>query len=135
MLPAVADARADGTGYATDDPHLRRWCTGATVRNQPYLRPDLWQPVRTAADYRHTPSATVNLGPVYAAAGRAGLDVLVLDQTQPDINMPVVKVVVPGLRHFWPRFALGRLFDVPVALGRQAERTAYGNLNPIPIFI
>jgi ribosomal protein S12 methylthiotransferase accessory factor len=58
-----------------------------------------------------------------------------LDQTRPDINMPVVKVVVPGLRHFWPRFAPGRLYDVPVRLGRLAEPTAYEDLNPIPVYL
>jgi ribosomal protein S12 methylthiotransferase accessory factor len=49
--------------------------------------------------------------------------------------MPVVKVVVPGLRHFWPRFAPGRLFDVPVRLGRLPRPTAYADLNPIPLYV
>ena len=48
---------------------------------------------------------------------RAGLDFLVLDQTRPDIEVPVVRVIVPGLRHFYRRFAPGRLYDVPVKLG------------------
>jgi ribosomal protein S12 methylthiotransferase accessory factor len=60
---------------------------------------------------------------------------MVLDQTRPDVNMPVVKVIVPGLRHFWPRFAPGRLFDVPVRLGRLSEKTAYEDLNPIPLYV
>ena len=60
---------------------------------------------------------------------------LILDQTRPDINMPVVKVVVPGLRHFWPRFAPGRLFEVPVELGRLTKPTPYDQLNPIPLFL
>ena len=48
-------------------------------------------------------------------AKRAGLDFLVLDQTRPDIGVPVVRVIVPGLRHFYRRFApTGRLYDVPV---------------------
>ncbi len=58
-----------------------------------------------------------------------------LDQTRPDIGIPVVRVVVPGLRHFWARFAPGRLYDVPVALGRLAKATRYENLNPIPLFV
>ena len=37
-----------------------------------------------------------------------GLEVLVLDQTRPDVGLPVVRVVVPGLRHFWARFGPGR---------------------------
>ena len=48
---------------------------------------------------------------------RAGLDFLVLDQTRPDIEVPVVRVIVPGLRHFYRRFGPGRLYDVPMKLG------------------
>ena len=44
---------------------------------------------------------------------RHGMEMLVLDQTRPDIDLPVTKVIVPGLRHFWARFAPGRLYDVP----------------------
>jgi ribosomal protein S12 methylthiotransferase accessory factor len=50
-------------------------------------------------------------------AVRAGYDFLVLDQTRPDVEVPVVRVLVPGLRHFYRRFAPGRLYDVPVKLG------------------
>ena len=46
-----------------------------------------------------------------------------------------MKVVVPGLRHFWARFAPGRLFDVPVRLGRLAAPTPYEDLNPVPLFV
>ena len=64
-----------------------------------------------------------------------GMEMLVLDQTRPDIGLPVVKVVVPGLRHFWARFAPGRLFDVPVRLGRLSSPTPYHELNPMPLFL
>jgi hypothetical protein len=46
-----------------------------------------------------------------------------------------VKVLVPGLRHFWTRFGAGRLYDVPVQLGWLDRPTAEEDLNPIPIFI
>ena len=60
-----------------------------------------------------------------------GLDFLVLDQTRPDVGVPVVRVVVPGLRHFYRRFAPGRLYDVPVKLGLRAEALAESELNPL----
>jgi ribosomal protein S12 methylthiotransferase accessory factor len=63
------------------------------------------------------------------------LELLVLDQTRPDLQLPVVKVIVPGMRSFWARFAPGRLFDVPAALGRVPRPTHYGELNPIPLFV
>ena len=64
-----------------------------------------------------------------------GLEVLVLDQTRPDVGLPVVKVVVPGLRHFWRRVGPGRLYDVPVKLGWLREPLPEERLNPIGCFI
>ena len=63
-----------------------------------------------------------------------GMELLVLDQTRADVGMPAVKVLVPGLRHFWPRFGPGRLYDVPVALGWLAEPVPEAELNPVPFF-
>ncbi|MDC0681389.1 TOMM precursor leader peptide-binding protein [Sorangium atrum] len=71
---------------------------------------------------------------VERAAG-AGLETLVLDQTRPDLGLVAVKVVVPGLRHFWPRFGPGRLYDVPVALGWVAAPLAEPELNPVPLYL
>ena len=59
----------------------------------------------------------------------------VLDQTRADIGLPVVKVIVPGLRHFWARFAPGRLYEVPAALGWVPEPVAEERLNPVSLFI
>ena len=42
---------------------------------------------------------------------------LLADFSRPELNYRVVKVIVPGLRHFWRRLAPGRLYDVPVKLG------------------
>jgi ribosomal protein S12 methylthiotransferase accessory factor len=58
-----------------------------------------------------------------------GLDFLVLDQTRPDIEVPVVRVIVPGLRHFYRRFAPGRLYDVPVKLGLRDRPLSEDELN------
>jgi bacteriocin biosynthesis cyclodehydratase domain-containing protein len=64
-------------------------------------------------------------------AKQAGLDFLVLDQTRPDIEVPVVRVIVPGLRHFYRRFAPGRLYDVPVKLGWRDRPLSERELNPL----
>jgi oxazoline/thiazoline synthase len=64
-------------------------------------------------------------------AERAGLDFLVLNQTRPDIDVPVVRVIIPGLRHFYRRFAPGRLYDVPVELGLLKRPLSENELNPI----
>jgi ribosomal protein S12 methylthiotransferase accessory factor len=66
-----------------------------------------------------------------AVAKQQGLDFMVLDQTRADIEVPVVRVVVPGMRHFYKRFAPGRLYDVPVKLKLRDWPTAEEELNQI----
>jgi thiazole/oxazole-forming peptide maturase SagD family component len=94
-------------------------------------------PNRNAADQ---PDAGATLGPLdntrqqvdacVDIARRAGLDFLVLNQTRPDIEVPVVRVIVPGLRHFYRRFGPGRLYDVPVKLGLLDQPRLESELTP-----
>jgi oxazoline/thiazoline synthase len=63
-------------------------------------------------------------------ARRAGLDFLVLDQTRPDVEVPVVRVIVPGLRHFYRRFGPGRLYDIPLKLGLLDRPLPESELTP-----
>ncbi len=60
---------------------------------------------------------------------------IVLDLTRPDIDFSTVRVTVPGLRHFWARFAPGRLYDVPVEAGWSDRKLDESELNPIPFFL
>jgi ribosomal protein S12 methylthiotransferase accessory factor len=102
------------------------------LRDHPYLIPSGGAAVRPdfsakfgGLDRREQVMACVDI------AKREGLDFLVLDQTRPDIEVPVVRVVVPGLRHFYRRFAPGRLYDVPVKLGLRDRPIKEDELNPI----
>jgi oxazoline/thiazoline synthase len=88
------------------------------------VRPDLGSKFG-GLDAREQVTVCVNL------AKQAGLDFLVLDQTRPDIEVPVVRVIVPGLRHFYRRFAAGRLYDVPVKLGWRDRPLSEHELNPL----
>jgi ribosomal protein S12 methylthiotransferase accessory factor len=102
------------------------------LQDHPYLspisgamvRPGLHSTLRSA-DTREQVDTCVQI------AKQAGFDFLVLDQTRPDIGVPVVRVVVPGMRHFYRRFAPGRLYDVPVELGWRARPLSEDELNPI----
>ncbi|NGO43907.1 TOMM precursor leader peptide-binding protein [Streptomyces ureilyticus] len=116
---------------------LRNWWSTATVRNQPYLLPDPAESARRPGDYRYVPQNDLRAD-VAAAESMVrdhGMELLVLNQTRPDVELPVVKVVVPGLRHFWARFGPGRLFDVPVRMGWCEQPTPYEDLNPVPLFV
>jgi len=136
LMPAALGTDADGR-ISTEDPDLARWWSNATMANQPYLRPDPAVPPRGPRDYRYLPSQDLleDVAAVQAGFEARGLEVLVLDQSRPDVGLPVVKVIVPGMRPFWARFGPGRLFDVPVSLGRLACPTPYEELNPIPMFL
>ena len=137
LLPAVVEADSADAGYGCDDAEARDWWQRATVANQPYLVPAPGRPARRPGDYRYRPTTDLrdDVRTIERLVAGAGMELLVLDQTRPDIGLPVLKVMVPGLRHFWARFAPGRLYDVPVTLGRLAAPTAYEDLNPIPIFV
>ncbi|WP_328617964.1 TOMM precursor leader peptide-binding protein [Amycolatopsis sp. NBC_00355] len=132
MIPDVLAQQHD-----VDDPDAARWLEYATVANQPYLRPAAGTRTRTLADYPFLHRADVrdDVAALARTLAAAGSDLLVLNQTRPDVGLPVVKVLAPGLRPFWARFAPGRLFDVPVRLGRLAEPTPYEGLNPFPMFL
>lgn len=132
MLAATATLGADD---GIVEPDVREWLSTATVAQHEFLLPK-GESVGLD-DYRSgigtAPEAL--LDDCLAAIDGRGLEVLVLDQTRPDIELPVVKVIVPGLRHFWPRFAPGRLYDVPVRLGWLTEPRGESNLNPVPLFL
>jgi ribosomal protein S12 methylthiotransferase accessory factor len=119
------------------DPDLESWWDAGRRLDLGYLEPDPGQAPRTPASYDYTPNTDLldDVTAITALTRRHGLDLLVLDQTRPDLGIPVVKAVVPGLRHFWARFAPGRLFDAPARLGRVPRPTRYEDLNPIPMFV
>jgi oxazoline/thiazoline synthase len=137
MLPFVVEARPDGTGYGTRAHELVEWWSTATVANQPYLRPDEIADPRSPWDYSYIPRMNLadDIEAITSLMATHGMELMVLDQTRPDIGMPVVKAIVPSLRAFRARFAPGRLYDVPVKLGRVPAPRTYSELNPIPMFV
>lgn len=70
-----------------------------------------------------------------ARLAAAGLELVVVDKTRPDIGLAVAHVIVPGLRHFWPRFGPGRLYSVPCAMGWLPRPLTEGELNPVPLLL
>src|SRR5207302_11442583 len=99
------------------DAHAR-WLDSQRIEDHPYLRARAGK-LRTAADLPDLSTKDVR-DDVVGCVGRLeskGLETIVLEHTRPDIGFPVARVVVPGLRHFWARFAPGRLYDIPPLLG------------------
>jgi oxazoline/thiazoline synthase len=106
--------------------------TPLRLEDHPYLTPsgDSLLPSDLGAQFSRLDTREQVLACV-DIVNRARLDFLVLDYTRPDIEVPVVRVTVPGLRHFYRRFAPGRLYDVPVKLGWLDRPTLESDLNPI----
>ncbi len=118
-----------------DDPMALWWWKTARLADCSWLAPDADAPYRKASQYPGIESTDTreDVEHCRGLVEAGGMEFLVLDQTRPDIGMPVVRVIVPGMRHFWARFAPGRLYDVPVAMGRRERPIAEADLNPAPV--
>ena len=94
-------------------------------------------PRRTRADFAPASSEDLREDVLTCVdrAARAGLETLVLDHSRPDVDLFTVKVIVPGLRHIWPRLGPGRLYDVPARLGWVPRPLVESELNPVPLFL
>ncbi|HEY9796916.1 MAG TPA: TOMM precursor leader peptide-binding protein [Leptolyngbyaceae cyanobacterium] len=138
---AVTEVNQIGTNvdqydYSTaPDLALKYWFSQATLANQPYLAPSVQTPPKQYTDYPQQWSDDIEQDVLTCVeiVKRAGLEMLVLNQTRPDIGLPVVKVIIPGLRHFWSRFRAGRLYDVPAKLGWLPAPLTEDQMNPAPI--
>jgi ribosomal protein S12 methylthiotransferase accessory factor len=112
------------------------WDVDAIADSQ-YLFPDTTRPARVYTDFTEVQHVDVcdDIATCVQRAQQVNLEVLVLNQTRPDVGLAVAMVAVPGLRHFWPRFGPGRLYEVPVALGWLAQPLHEQQLNPVAIFL
>ena len=118
-----------------DDPLALWWWRTGRLSDCSWLAPAKDAPLRKASRYELIETADMReeVEHCRALVEAAGLEFLVLDQTRPDIGMPVVRVIVPGMRHFWERLAPGRLYDVPVSMGRRQSPIAEADINPAPV--
>ncbi len=126
-----------GCGHDVDDPMCLWWWRNAKLSEHSYLAPDGDSTQRGKSDYPvpDTTDVREDIEWCRALVESKGLEFLALDQTRPDIGMPVARVIVPGLRHFWERFAPGRLFGVPVEMKWRETPLAEADLNPVPVLV
>lgn len=137
FLPAVINRNADGsTDYWEDDPDTLAWLKQVTVAQDPWVAPAANLTATSASTYAGLFSGDLakDIRNGVERVEKAGHEVIVLDQSLPDLELKVAKVMVPGMRHFWRRLAPGRLYDVPVKLGWLPEATAEDQMNPRSVF-
>lgn len=123
--------------YHTKDQTFVDWLDKETLAKNDYLLPSEETPKNLQKDYAELCKPTIYDSVQYCidVVQKLEMETLILNLTQPDIALPVVKVIVPGLRHFWRRTAPGRLYEVPVKMGWLASPLTEEELNPISIFI
>jgi len=135
FLNWVQGSGKGGAGYNVDDPQCLWWWRNATLANHSYLAPSANAKPRGKQDYPvpDTTDLKEDVEQCRARVESKGMELMVLDQTRPDIGMPVARVIVPGMRHFWERFSPGRLYEVPVAMGWRESPLDEADLNPSPV--
>lgn len=138
-LASVSIVNADGSTrypqYA--DPFAMEWWKTATSKDQSHLTPHGGIAPKVYSDYPQHWSDDLrhDLRRCQQLVEGQGLEMLVLDQTRPDIGLRVARVIVPGLRHIWKRFSAGRLYEIPVQLGWLKEPLREDQLNPYLMWI
>lgn len=118
LMLTVPDSSAEGQ---------QRQCT--TLSNYPHL----------AAHSRAAPPR-INTAPqvietraaLHRYCQRQQLNPLVLDLTRPTIGVPVVRVLVPGMRNYRMALAPGRLYQVPGKLGWHTRTFEEIAADPLP---
>jgi ribosomal protein S12 methylthiotransferase accessory factor len=133
-LEAVPTATAPDPIYRGGEDSIRWWKT-AKVSEASYLMGDPAIGLRRLRDFKSLAADDLQQDVITCKElmRARGIEILVLDQSRPDVNLPVVRVVAPGLRHFWARFGPGRLYDVPVHEGWLARPLTESELNPFVI--
>ncbi len=101
----------------------------------PFLFPDATAPRQPALPPPESRDLRVHVLELGERLRRCGLELYVVDKSRADLPLRVAQVIVPGLRHAWPRFAPGRLYSVPVALGWLPAPLAEADLNPAALLI
>jgi oxazoline/thiazoline synthase len=104
--------------------------TPLKLENYPFLLPATHPTVPPAPGLKLSDNSRGQVEACVEITRQAGYDFLVLDQTRPDVGVPVVRITVPGLRHFYRRFGPGRLYDIPVKLGLLDRPRLESELTP-----
>ena len=134
----VSDIGRDGTTrYRAENSEMLDWLKSARRSEMNWLMPDPDADLRGPGDLPN-PGWTSPADAVDALKhrlGAGGHELIALDQTRPDIGIPVMRAVAPGLRHFWRRLGPGRLYEAPVRLGWCDAVPAEADLNPYSVFI
>lgn len=120
-------ARGDANLLESLGPGERRWFSQVTVDSEPWLAPHGY--VTPPPPPAHATMGEA-IDDVVTRLEGSGLTPLWADASRPDVSLSVVRTYAPGMRHFWNRYAPGRLYDVPPQLGWREAGYGEADLNP-----
>ena len=123
-------------GPLSPHPGFSAWLEAANAAACPWCQPAPSEAMdlglkRASASF----GAAAGLEPCLEVCAAHDLRMYIVDLTRSEFTVPVARVIVPGLRHYKPRFAPGRLFSVPVSLGWQSRAADEAQLNPLPLIV
>ena len=121
--------------YTYKDKSAVSWWKTARLAENPYLAPGSEE--KKFSDYENISSDDLltDIKICQKIIEDLGMELLVMDQTKPDVGLNVAKVIVPGMRHMWQRVGPGRLYEVPVKMGWLKKQKKEAELNQIAIFV
>ncbi len=133
MIRSTIPEHVDLTSIPPVERTLVKWVLTQNIDDHSYLTPS-----------SNTASSHINLASddfledIHTCLKRCkslGLEVLLLDMSNPDVNFYTTRIIIPGLRHFWSRLGSGRLYETPVKLGWLPSPRQEYEMNPIPYFL
>jgi bacteriocin biosynthesis cyclodehydratase domain-containing protein len=113
-----------------DDMRMHQWLTYATTKNLPFLGQSKNRISASSYPKYQSTDLLKDLKHCQAILENAGMEVLMLDLSRPEINLSIVNMIVPGLRQVSANFAPGRIYDVPVKMGLLSTPKTENELYP-----
>ena len=129
------DKKVDPDGNGGIDRIVQQWLINETIDKHQYLKANNLEVVEEdSLEQLRFNFIEEELEWILNEINNKGLKVYGANYTSNTVGFPVAKVFIPGMRHFWPRFGAGRLYDLPVELGYLKKRKSESELNPIGFF-
>jgi ribosomal protein S12 methylthiotransferase accessory factor len=117
-------------------PGFAAWLEAANVAACPWCRPTPEEAIDLGWERAiESDGAMTSLDHCLEVCEAHDLRMFYVDLTRSEFAIPVARVIVPGLRHYKPRFAPGRLYGVSVSLGWQSIATDEAQLNALPLIV
>ncbi|NOU49859.1 hypothetical protein HG263_04830 [Pseudoalteromonas sp. JBTF-M23] len=129
LVPAIANSQTQRS-----EPEFYDWLHKQEVGMHPHLDVEKL-PTQDFSPSNKAYSLEEALLEVINKLKQCNQELLIFDLTMSDTMFPVVRVLSPGLRHFWRRLAPGRLYNVPVKMGWIEQEYEESELNKYNITI